>query len=238
MRVLALDTTTRAGSVALVEDARVVEERSGDGSRTHAERLPSELIAVADANHVALSDVDVFAVASGPGSFTGLRIGIATVQGLAVVTRRRVVGVSALEALAQIASGDADPGSVIAVWMDARRREVFAALYRVTSSARFNPARLVAIDRPSVDDPMSILTRWRDRLPEAATFIGDGAAMYADAIARNLPEVRVLPVPLLAGAVGRLAIAQARAGGAVDPAGIQPLYVRRPDAELTRDRRA
>ena len=104
MRVLALDTTTRTGSVALVDEERVVEERSGDAGRTHAERLPSELIAVADANQVALSEVDVFAVASGPGSFTGLRIGIATVQGLAVVNRRRVVGVSALEALAQIAT--------------------------------------------------------------------------------------------------------------------------------------
>jgi tRNA threonylcarbamoyladenosine biosynthesis protein TsaB len=235
MRVLALDTTTRAGSVALVDDDRILDERRGDTERTHAERLPKELIAVADANHVALSDVDVFAVASGPGSFTGLRIGIATVQGLAFVNRRPVVGVSALEALAQIASREADVGAVIAAWMDARRREVFAALYRVSSSVLFDTARLIAIDAPSVGDPVSILARWRDSLPASATFVGDGAVMYAGAIARTVPAARILPPPLLAGAIGRLAASRARNGATVDPAGIQPLYVRRPDAELARD---
>src|SRR4051812_46038494 len=106
MRVLALDTTTRAGSVALVDDNMIVEERPGDPSQTHAQRLPAEVLAVLDAHGVTLSDIDLFAVAAGPGSFTGLRIGLATVQGLAFVTRRRIVGVSALEALAQIASRD------------------------------------------------------------------------------------------------------------------------------------
>src|SRR5262245_38198388 len=106
MLVLALDTTTRAGSVALVEDDRVVDERLGDAACTHAERLPRELLALLDARGVALTAVDLFAVASGPGSFTGLRIGIATIQGLALVGRRRVVGVAALEALAHAAAHD------------------------------------------------------------------------------------------------------------------------------------
>ena len=119
MRVIALDTTTRAGSVALVEDGRVIDERTGDASRTHAERLPAEIIALADAHHLALSDVDLYAVASGPGSFTGLRIGIATMQGLAIVHRRRIVAISALEALAHLQSADGPAGTVIAAWMDA-----------------------------------------------------------------------------------------------------------------------
>src|SRR4051812_37344406 len=100
MRVLALDTTTRAGSVALVEDDRVVAERAGDPARSQGQRLPGDL---ADLG-APWTAIDVFAVASGPGSFTGLRIGIATMQGLALVTGGRLVGVSALEALAQIAS--------------------------------------------------------------------------------------------------------------------------------------
>src|SRR5438046_705271 len=91
VRVLALDTTTRAGSVALVEDGRVLDERAGDATRTHAERLPAELLARLDAGDLTLADVDLFAVASGPGSFTGLRIGIATMQGLAFVGGRRIV---------------------------------------------------------------------------------------------------------------------------------------------------
>src|SRR6267142_7270040 len=132
MRVIAFDTTTRAGSVALIVDGRVIEERAGDASRSHAERLPAEIIALADTHHVAWPDVDLYAVASGPGSFTGLRIGIATVQGLAFVHNRRIVGIPALEALAHAGSVDLGAGVLIAAWMDAHRRDVFAAVYRVT----------------------------------------------------------------------------------------------------------
>src|SRR5215470_18371308 len=149
MRVMALDSTSRAGSVALVEDGGVVEERAGDASRTHGERLPGELAALG----VAWSSVDVFAVCAGPGSFTGLRIGIATVQGLALVNRRPVVGVSALEAVAQLASRDLAEGDTIAAWIDAQRGEVFAALYRVAAQPLFTPERLVELEEPSVATP-------------------------------------------------------------------------------------
>src|SRR5215470_12434494 len=107
MRVLALDTTTRAGSVALVDGDAVIDERGGDASRTHAERLPAEILSILAAHHRAIADVDLFAVASGPGSFTGLRIGIATIQGLAFVSGRRIVAVPALDAIAQLASREA-----------------------------------------------------------------------------------------------------------------------------------
>src|SRR2546428_12424490 len=98
MRVLALDTTTRAGSVAIVNDGDVLVERLGDPERSHAERLPTDILIALDASGLAMSDIDIFAVSAGPGSFTGLRIGIATIQGLAFVNRRRVVPVSALTA--------------------------------------------------------------------------------------------------------------------------------------------
>src|SRR6185295_2259558 len=114
MRVLALDTSTRAGSAALVYDGRVVDERGGDGTRTHALRLPAEIVSLADANHWPLSTIDRYAVASGPGSFAGLRIGIATIQGLAFVHGRRVVAVPALEALAHAAGGDLPEGVLVA----------------------------------------------------------------------------------------------------------------------------
>src|SRR5215217_874051 len=116
MLVLALDTTTRAGSVALVDDDRVVDERTGDASRTHAERLPADVLTLLDAHQLSIAQVDVFAVASGPGSFTGLRVGIATIQGLAFVARRRIVSVSALEALAHIAGIGMPAGTAIASW--------------------------------------------------------------------------------------------------------------------------
>jgi tRNA threonylcarbamoyladenosine biosynthesis protein TsaB len=237
MLVLALDTTTRAGSVAIVEDDRIVDERGGDATRTHAERLPGELVALVDAHGLSMANVDLFAIASGPGSFTGLRIGIATMQGLALVSGRRVVGVPALEGLAQVASRDAAADAYVAAWMDAHRRDVFAALYRVTAAPLFDPDRLVEVEAPTVGEPSTTLARWNDRLEmRAATFIGDGAMLYEEAIGRDAPGRRVMPPPLLAGAIGRLAVHRARRGEAVGPSAVRPLYVRRPDAEVAREK--
>lgn len=241
MKVLALDTTTRAGSVALYDDDardnRIVDERAGDATRSHAERLPGEILALADAHRVALSGVDVFAVASGPGSFTGLRIGIATMQGLAFVHRRPLAGVSALEALAHMASANVSPGTVIAAWMDAHRHEVFAAIYRVERAPLFDAARLVELEGVTVGAPDATLDRWQTHLSGGGVFVGDGAAQYAGVIARAVAQAQTVPVPLLAGAIAGLAAARARRGESAGPGALQPLYVRRPDAEVARDER-
>jgi tRNA threonylcarbamoyladenosine biosynthesis protein TsaB len=245
MRVLSLDTTRAAGSMALVEDGRVVDERVGDHTRTHAERLPGELLALLDDHGWPLASIDLFAVASGPGSFTGLRIGISTIQGLAFVERRPVVGVSALTALGVIGSAGARSGECVGAWIDARRREVFSALYRVTDAAPFDPSRLVEVEGATVGDPASTLERWRSLTGGSpTTLVGDGAALYAQLVVlpsekRGRTPFRVIPeAPALAGAIGRIAAIQAAMGGATTAAGIQPLYVRRPDAEIDRERRA
>jgi tRNA threonylcarbamoyladenosine biosynthesis protein TsaB len=236
MRVLALDTTTRSGSVAVVERDRVVEERAGDGSRTHALRLPAEVIAVLEAHALTLAEVDLFAVASGPGSFTGLRIGIATIQGLAFVGGKRVVGVSALEALARAASLDLPPGATIAAVMDAHRREVFTAVYRAGDSDRFAPGGMVEVEAVTVGELARAVDRWTSMPGGPVYCVGDGAVLHADALARILPSAVVLPPPLLAGVIGRMAVR--RAADAVAPADLRPVYVRRPDVELARERNA
>jgi tRNA threonylcarbamoyladenosine biosynthesis protein TsaB len=233
MRVLALDTTTRAGSVAVVENDRVIVERSGDLRRTHAERLPGEILEALGDARSDLSEIEAFAVAAGPGSFTGLRIGIATIQGLAFVRRKRVVAVSALDALAHAARRDLAPGALVGSWIDAYRGEVFSALYRVTDAPPNAPGRLIEVDGAAVGDPQSTLARWAAHA-QVDLFVGDGAVRYSEVIGRS---GRVAAVPLLAGTIGTIAAARAQAGDTVDPAGIQPLYVRRPDAVLDRERR-
>jgi tRNA threonylcarbamoyladenosine biosynthesis protein TsaB len=234
MKVLALDTTTRAGSVAIVDGDRVIDERGGDAARSHAERLPGEMLAIAAATQTPLASVDLFAVASGPGSFTGLRIGIATVQGVAFVQGRGMVGVSALEALAHCASVGLSAGAHVAAWMDAYRRDIFAALYRVTDAAVFDPDRLVELDPPSVDSPAAIWARWSNELVVPSVVIGDGAVLYEAIVTPS----RVMRPPLLAGAIGRLAVSYVRRGGGVHPSAVHPLYVRRPDAEIAREKGA
>lgn len=231
MRVLALDTTTRAGSVAVVEDDRIVVQRGGDPARTHAERLPAEILSVLQDAGLALPAVDVFAVAAGPGSFTGLRIGIATIQGLAFVLHRRVVAVSALAALAHAGSGELPAGALVGALMDAHRREVFSALYRVAEAPVCARARLVELDPAAVGDPASTIERWSAG-PPIDLFIGDGAVLYKEIIGS-----RAVAAPLLAGTIGLMAVDRARVGETVDPAGVHALYVRRPDAEIDRERK-
>ncbi len=133
MLILALDTTSRAGSVALARDAGVLDQQRGDPSRTHGERLPGDIGDLLERHGLTVADVDLYAVAAGPGSFTGLRVGIATIQGLALAHARPVVPVSALVALAHGAmissGGPVQDTELIAACMDAQRGEVFSALY-------------------------------------------------------------------------------------------------------------
>jgi tRNA threonylcarbamoyladenosine biosynthesis protein TsaB len=178
--------------------------------------------------------VDVFAVAIGPGSFTGLRIGIATIQGLAIVTGTPVVGVSVLDALAEVGRSTvrASDNAIVGAWMDAHRREVFAALYRLGEADEHVPPDQKMLEAPSVGDPVAILDRWRSAGREPSAVIGDGAARYRDHLP---PHILVVEAPPLGEVVARLGLASARAGRLASPAGLQPLYIRRPDAEIARD---
>ena len=233
MRVLALDTTTRAGSVAVVDQGQVLIERMGDAARTHAERLPAEVTDALNAARLTLADIDLFAVASGPGSFTGLRIGIATIQGFAFVTRKPVAPVSALRALAEAAAAGHPAGTRVGAWMDAHRLEVFSALFVIAAPGQGDDvAELREIEPSTVAPPADTIERWKTLgLPTAVC--GDGAAMYANVLGG---AIQVVPTPPLAGIIGRLAVPASRDGSTVSPAGVQPLYVRRPDAEVARDR--
>lgn len=240
MLVLALDTTTKAGGVALVDEGRLLESSTGDGSRPHAERLPGDLLDLLGRHGRDLVSVDLFAVAAGPGSFTGLRIGIATMQGLAMASGRPLVGVSALEALAFSAASLLEAGQHrVAVWLDAQRGEVFSAVYEVGVDDR-GTANPSVIEPPESATAANVANRWRHegRL-RGLTLAGAGAHRYRDVVEAFSTDVfaRVLDGPSsIAPAVAQLGRRAFAAGGSFLPHAIRPLYVRRPDAELARDR--
>lgn len=224
MLVLALDTTTRLGSAAIVQDGTLVDCESGDVAETHGQRLPGDLARLLARRGFGVRDVDLYAVAAGPGSFTGLRVGIATMQGLALANGRSLAGVSALDALNASAHGAHE---LTAAWMDAQRGQVFAALYRGAT----------IVDGPLVDSPENVLSRWQAMESGLGStpilFAGDGALRYADLVRQRVPGAVVLPaVPPLAPAIALLAVEP------LPPDAIRPIYVRRPDAELARDRLA
>lgn len=240
MRVLALDTASRTTSLAVLEGTRVLAARVTDAAEPPSVVLPRELSALLADVGLHVRDVDVFGIAIGPGSFTGVRVGIATIQGLALVFGRPVVPVSTLEAWAWLVHAPASAET--AVWIDAQRGEVYAARYAPRQPREDEAGHLPAIEPPRVGPPRAILDAWRpswDTRHGEIVFVGDGAVRYRDDIEAVVGGRARLVVPeaLLAVAVGDIAARRAARGETVRPHAIVPLYVRRPDAELARERR-
>jgi tRNA threonylcarbamoyladenosine biosynthesis protein TsaB len=235
MLVLALDTTTRQGSVALARDGRILASGAGDAAIAHGARLPGDLTRLLDDRGLCVADVDLFAVAAGPGSFTGLRIGIATMQGLALGNGKPLAGISALDALFDaVHSLSPEPSALspiseVGVWMDAGRGQVFSAIYR----------KGAVVEDALVDKPAAILERWARAQTCPLVYAGDGALAHADVVRAMVPGAHIVePVPPLAPSVATLAEAHVRRHGAAPPDAVRPVYIRRPDVELARDRNA
>jgi len=226
MLVLALDTTTRTGSCALARDGRVVRELASEPGVSHAEHLPGDLMTLLEKEDVALESIEVFAAATGPGSFTGMRVGIATMQGLAFAMGKPLIGVSGLDALARIAAPEMN--TCVATWVDAWRGEVYAALYEQGRE----------IEPPTVEHPATVLERHRQR--QRVLFIGDGAGTFELLISETLGDLAIMadPVsPLLEVTIAQIAGDAVLAGHRPAADAIRPLYVRRTDAEIARDAR-
>lgn len=234
MVILALETVTRAGSLALFDDGRV-DAIVGDARRTHGMRLPGELLAFLSARGRTLADVDHLSVVTGPGSFTGLRIGLAAIQGLAVPSGKRVIPVPSLDAMAQAwrLSHPVDAVRLIAC-LDGARGDVFIAAFDLADPDSIEDPPVLA--PPTVATPLkaaSIVTALPGHLPLVMT--GDGTARYEPIWRREVPAVRLDADPLNL-ALGAVTLAARRSTSAVAPHALRPLYVRRPDAELVRAR--
>jgi tRNA threonylcarbamoyladenosine biosynthesis protein TsaB len=251
--ILALDSTTPAGSAALgmgPDGTRDIDARAGDPARSWGERLPQDLLRLLDDHGHRPGDVTLFAVATGPGSLTGLRVGIATVQGLAFATGRPVAPVSALDALAEHGGGwlqeratdAADPGDwVIGAWTNAMRGEVFHALYGLRPApAGGTGDGWVPLIGAAVGRPEAAAASWRDAVASRSLLlVGDiEASLTAPAADLFGSRLVLCARPLLASSVLRIAARRFAAGNAVLPHAVHPLYVRTPDAVLARDRAA
>jgi tRNA threonylcarbamoyladenosine biosynthesis protein TsaB len=214
--ILAIDTTHEFGSLALVHAGDVLDEVLLHAPEGFGQILFGRIAQLLARHGRNITDVDCFAAASGPGSFTGVRIGLACVKGLAEAFGKPVVAVSNLAAMATFGSAP-----LRATVLDARRGEVYGAVY----DACGKPVSLETVMRfPS----------WLATLPEGVEFIATDFAPFAPALAGTRfaqALVTIAPRPL-AGAIGRIAAVEMRAGRAQDPAAIDANYVRRSDAEL------
>jgi len=211
--LLAIDTTADFGSIALLEDQRVIEEvplHSPDG---FAHVLFQEIITLLDRHGMRLDAIGGFASAAGPGSFTGVRVGLTAAKGLAEAAGCKVVAVSNLQALAWYGTR-----ALRAVVVDARRGEIFGAVY----DAGLNLIQQEVVAR---------LPDWLASLPEGdLEFITNGYPIEPAAAVLSR-SVTIAP-RAIASAIGRIAAARFQAGLGQDPAEIDANYVRRSDAEL------
>ena len=230
MIVLAIETATRDGSVALARDGVVLASARGDGTRPHAARLPADVLALLEPHGLTLGDVAVFAVCLGPGAYTGLRVGIAAAQGLAFATSRPIVGISALDALGAAALADRGTREVAGVWLDAARGEVFAVRYVRSHHEVFG---VTSIGDPIAAPPHDVTSAWAADSPSVSRWIGDGVLRYRELIGTG--EVTE-PTPPLAPLVAQLASVAAAAGHAGTPHALRPIYVRLSDVEMARQR--
>ena len=215
--ILSIDTTHEFGSIALLAGNDVVEEVLLHATDGFGHVLFDHLGRLLEKHGRQVNEIACFAAAAGPGSFTGVRIGLACVKGLAEAAGRKVVAVSNLEAMARFGSA-----AQRAVVMDARRGEVYGAVYAAGGQTIAEPR----VTRFPV---------WLDTLPEGdIEFIATDFAPFRPALAgTRFESAQFVTAPrALAAAIGQIAFDRFRAGQARDPADIDADYVRRSDAEL------
>jgi len=215
--ILAVDTTHESGSLALLRGSEVLEEVLLHSPEGFGQILFGRMADLLKRNGCKAADMDCFAAASGPGSFTGVRIGLACIKGLAEATGKSAVAVSNLAAMATFGSH-----TQRAVVLDARRGEVYGAVYDAC----------VAMVAPETVMPF---TAWLQSLPKGdIEFVSTDFSPFAPALAgTRFADADVTTAPrALAAAVGRMACERFRAGQSVDPAEVDANYVRRSDAEL------
>jgi tRNA threonylcarbamoyladenosine biosynthesis protein TsaB len=227
--LLALDTATKCSTVALTRgtlmDGEVLACLSLSSSITHSRRIIGAVDRLFSDTATNWSDIDAVAVGLGPGSFTGLRIGMATAKGFAAAAEKRLVGVSTLDALAAMCVTD----KTIIVVMDARKKQVYTAAYRRSK----NNGSLTRLSEIKVVSPEQVAMGIR----EEVVMIGDGVITYGELWRERLGDLANFASMHLhapsASAVGLLCGALFKEGNCLAIGAAAPLYVRASDAELS-----
>ncbi len=227
MNILAIDTSTSFASIAVAVDEQIVAESLVNTNRTLSARIVPEIERLLTTVGLTIADIDLFACSVGPGSFTGVRGGVATIQGLSLAVGKPCAGFSSLAMLAMNMSLST---TLICPMLDARKNEAYAALYDCSSAIPFPHIADCVLPPPALLDQIAAHTG------EQVIFVGDGAVRYHDQIVERLGvQATFAPFPLHTHHAAHgipLALHALRSGALVEPRHLLPKYLRASDAEI------
>ena len=226
MLILALESSAKAASCALLKDGKLFDERFRCDGLTHSETLLPMAEEMMKSNNLTMKDVDLIAVAHGPGSFTGIRIGVATVKGLSWALDKPCVGVSTLEAMAW---HGVSAGGYVCCVMDARRSQVYNAIFEIRDGrpVRLTDDRAVSLEELKADV---------EKLGQEVLLVGDGTKITADFFLKNGVPFRTAPENLvMQSAWGVAMAAEGKEAGKSET--LLPVYLRLSQAERERQER-
>ncbi len=233
MKILAVDSSGLVASIAVTEDDNLLAEYTMNYKKTHSQTLMPMLQEVKNMIELDLNSIDAIAIAAGPGSFTGLRIGSATVKGLGLALDKPVVEVPTLEGLAFNLCGTSH---LVCPLMDARRNQVYTGIYRFVSAD--NQWQMQTVQEQCAVDVTEILQICND-LGEPVIFLGDGVPVYADKIAESCQVPYTFAPSNMnrqrAASVAALGMLYAKQGKFVNAAEHAPEYLRKSQAERERE---
>lgn len=224
MKVLAIDTSSIVATVAVMDNQKLISEYTLNHKKTHSQKLMPIIKDVLGVCELEVGDIDLFAVSTGPGSFTGLRIGVATAKALAHSVGRPIVGVSTLDALAY---NIPYYHGVICPILDAKREQVYTAIYRWTNTIE----RVTDYMATSIDDLLQILMTMNER----TIFVGDGVYSFREVIVDNMGRLADFPpkhsLMQRAATIAELGLEKYDMGYSDDYMTLVPFYLRKSQAE-------
>jgi len=224
MKILSIDSATESATCAILDDNKVLGEITFNYKKQHSQILMPIIDELFNNTGMSINDIDAFVASKGPGSFTGLRIGMATIKGLSQGTKKPFVTVSTLDSLAY---NLAYTGGIICPILDALRDNVYTALYTFSNCELDRISDYVNI---SIDDLINMLNHKNCNI----TFVGDGVFKFKEKLIANLPNVIFAPAHLnlaKASSLGELGLKLLSNGTFDDLYASVPIYLRKPQAE-------
>ncbi len=229
MKILALDTSGQNCSVCIMNEEKVICDFNLSTGTTHSETLLPIIDTLCKFSKIELDDIDVLACALGPGSFTGLRIGIATLKGFCLGAEKKVVGISTLEGLAYNTS---EFDGIVCSVLDAKNNNVYAGIYKYENS---KPTRITDYITEDLDTLIKILKEYNSKI----LFVGDGAQSFKERFENEFGDkASFAPIHLnnqLASSIAKAALDRAQNNDFDDMDKLNPLYLKKSQAERMLD---